>query len=91
MEKFSPGHYDLTFVLGQNGLNEDAIFLLDVSLNHIEVVLELRLRNYFTKYLISFKTFVSCLIAFLIQSGVYKVEQKKAKHGTKSPFEQKNF
>jgi len=31
LEKFSPGHYDLTFVLGQNGLNEDAVFLIDVS------------------------------------------------------------
>ena len=31
LEKFSPGHYDLTFVLGQNGLNEDAIFLINVS------------------------------------------------------------
>jgi len=32
LEKFSPGHYDLTFVLGQNGLNEDAIFLI----NHLQ-------------------------------------------------------
>jgi len=34
LEKFSPGHYDLTFVLGQNGLNEDAIFLLDHLQHH---------------------------------------------------------
>ena len=34
LEKFSPGHFDLTFVLGQNGLNEDAIFLIDVSFCH---------------------------------------------------------
>merc|ERR1712227_285792 len=34
LEKFSPGHYDLTFVLGQNGLNEDANFLLDHLQHH---------------------------------------------------------
>jgi len=28
LKRFSPGHFDLTFVLGQNGLNEDEIFLL---------------------------------------------------------------
>ena len=31
LKNFSPGHFHLTFVLGQNGLNEDEIFILNVS------------------------------------------------------------
>ena len=39
LDKFSPGHYDLTFVLCQNYLNEDAIFLMDVSFCQTKKVL----------------------------------------------------
>ena len=31
LKQFSPGHFHLTFVLGQNGLNEDEIHILNVS------------------------------------------------------------